>query len=283
MTTFSKEKIIMTNRICIFGDVHGSYIELCQLLNKISPTKDDRLISLGDLTDRGSIENQLQCITLCNNLGIELCASNHDERYCKFYRDGKHPDDVKPNSKSVDSNEIRDLYRALTINPQLMQYLSSRKPFIQFEVAGRQITCLHGGVLPYHSLENLSGKDFNEIIRARWTNPTTGDFVRLVKSTTGKYEPEYAGVVPWQQLYDGRYGLIVHGHNIIGDVPVLWGGISPNVIKLDLPLYSMQAKHTVNDYNVASIDTGCYAGGYLTACIIDANTGYFEFIQVKSN
>ncbi len=37
----------------IIGDIHGCYRELCELLELLSPTSDDRLIFVGDLVVRG--------------------------------------------------------------------------------------------------------------------------------------------------------------------------------------------------------------------------------------
>src|SRR4051812_43600965 len=37
----------------VIGDVHGCYRELCELLDLLGPTRDDRLIFVGDLVVRG--------------------------------------------------------------------------------------------------------------------------------------------------------------------------------------------------------------------------------------
>ena len=40
-------------RTIIIGDIHGCNKELCALLDKVKPEKDDQVILLGDLFDRG--------------------------------------------------------------------------------------------------------------------------------------------------------------------------------------------------------------------------------------
>ncbi|MBN1491407.1 MAG: metallophosphoesterase [Phycisphaerae bacterium] len=37
----------------IIGDIHGCYAELRDLLDKVAPSADDRIIALGDIVDRG--------------------------------------------------------------------------------------------------------------------------------------------------------------------------------------------------------------------------------------
>jgi serine/threonine protein phosphatase 1 len=37
----------------VIGDVHGCYRELCELLDRLGPTSDDRLVFVGDLVVRG--------------------------------------------------------------------------------------------------------------------------------------------------------------------------------------------------------------------------------------
>ncbi|MCA9610412.1 MAG: metallophosphoesterase, partial [Myxococcales bacterium] len=44
----------MTNRTILFGDLHGCWAELEQLLDQLSVTSTDRLVSVGDLVDRGT-------------------------------------------------------------------------------------------------------------------------------------------------------------------------------------------------------------------------------------
>ena len=40
-------------RTIIIGDIHGCNKELCALLDKVHPEKEDQVILLGDLFDRG--------------------------------------------------------------------------------------------------------------------------------------------------------------------------------------------------------------------------------------
>lgn len=49
----SASTVLRVQRTVIIGDIHGCFDELVELLEKIELTKDDLLISVGDLVDRG--------------------------------------------------------------------------------------------------------------------------------------------------------------------------------------------------------------------------------------
>ncbi|GIX42112.1 MAG: serine/threonine protein phosphatase [Leptospiraceae bacterium] len=75
-------------RTIFIGDVHGCLTELKKMIDKIKPTKNDRIILLGDLINRGPdpvgvvryvYENQFECI-----------MGNHEYEYLLEYKDNKN-------------------------------------------------------------------------------------------------------------------------------------------------------------------------------------------------
>ncbi len=83
----------MGNRIIAIGDIHGCSTALKTLLDTISVTATDTVISLGDLVDRGPdskgvIEQLLELKDRCN---FVLIQGNHEEMLLNVVRDGEAP------------------------------------------------------------------------------------------------------------------------------------------------------------------------------------------------
>ena len=65
-------------RIFVVGDLHGSYDNLCRHLVDIGfDFKNDLLISVGDLVDRG--KKSLECIKLLNTPWFKAVRGNHEQ------------------------------------------------------------------------------------------------------------------------------------------------------------------------------------------------------------
>jgi hypothetical protein len=75
----------MAREAFIIGDLHQCYDELSDLLDKakFDPAKH-RLISVGDITDRGN--GLRKCIDLLRSLNAEVCYSNHEHKYVSYYK-----------------------------------------------------------------------------------------------------------------------------------------------------------------------------------------------------
>lgn len=67
----------------IVGDIHGCYNTLISLLNKADFNPDqDRLISVGDLIDRGP--DSPKCLSLLNEPYFYAVKGNHETMYCQM-------------------------------------------------------------------------------------------------------------------------------------------------------------------------------------------------------
>jgi len=152
------------------------------------------------------------------------------------------------------------------------------KPFIQLPPG---ILLVHGGVSPHTILEPLSGKDFNEITRMRFIRKSDLEKVSTVHNNDGTYGPEIPRdeCLEWQEVYDGRFGLILHGHDIQSmDYPVFW----QDNVKIGKPT-GKGNDFRWRFYDTISLDTGCVMGGYLSAIVIDTKSGMIEIKQVKAH
>lgn len=65
----------------VIGDVHGCYRELCELLEMLGPTDDDRLIFVGDLVVRGPENAEVIRLILDGGLAnVTVLLGNNEEK-----------------------------------------------------------------------------------------------------------------------------------------------------------------------------------------------------------
>lgn len=67
-------------KIIVFGDAHGCYRQILDLLDLIGPASDDRIISLGDFVDRGP--ESPECVEFVKN--HEAIMGNHEYKHVRF-------------------------------------------------------------------------------------------------------------------------------------------------------------------------------------------------------
>jgi len=80
----------MTGRLIAIGDIHGCHQEFADLLQRLALTRDDRLILLGDLVNRGPDSNRV--IDLAREHRARALLGNHELRLLEYRRsrDEKH-------------------------------------------------------------------------------------------------------------------------------------------------------------------------------------------------
>jgi predicted phosphodiesterase len=76
----------MNGRIIAIGDVHGCHLEFAELLARLELTRDDRVIMLGDLVNRGPDSNKV--LALAREHRVVSLLGNHELRLLKFWRTG---------------------------------------------------------------------------------------------------------------------------------------------------------------------------------------------------
>jgi 3',5'-cyclic AMP phosphodiesterase CpdA len=288
------------SRIIVITDVHGMADELSELLGILDIQPDDDCICLGDITDKGPEPVHAARLLMAHD--FELTASNHDDAYVKFLKKGKTPAQVLAGKSKYKERRAEDYARLLEAE-DVCNYLLTKKAYIQrtvpanvYDDGPRLITFVHAGVTPNHDLYNMNGKTYNEIIRVRYLDPETKDMVAM-KNIGGVYPdqepnwvPSQSNVIEWQEVYDYRYGTIIHGHNIVGDMPKLWGGGS-QMFKGKRQYFRLKGSAWPGEFGpewdaylphngAISLDTGAFKAGKLTAMVINQD-GSFYFEQVN--
>jgi serine/threonine protein phosphatase 1 len=76
----------MNGRLIAIGDIHGCHVEFAELLTQLALTRDDRLVLLGDLVNRGP--DSCKVIDLARAYRAVALLGNHELRLLKYRRTG---------------------------------------------------------------------------------------------------------------------------------------------------------------------------------------------------
>jgi len=76
----------MNGRIIAIGDIHGCYQEFAELLERVALAKDDQLVLLGDLVNRGPDSNKVIDLAKANR-ALSLLG-NHELRLLNYKKSG---------------------------------------------------------------------------------------------------------------------------------------------------------------------------------------------------
>ena len=123
----------MNGRLIAIGDIHGCHAEFAELLARLELTKDDRLVLLGDLVNRGPDSNRV--IALARQHDALSLLGNHELRLLKYRRTGD-PKYVKETDLAT-VDKLRD---------EDWKYLEAMP--LTFEEPELNVVCVHGGFLP---------------------------------------------------------------------------------------------------------------------------------------
>ena len=216
-------------KLCAFGDVHGHEEQVDKLLEWHSKRDNIWLVSVGDLIDRGfgeecdeRITNKMKCLVDAGK-GF-IVRGNHETKCLRRARQSGKP--------------IKDYITWLSDQPISLTFVFNN---------GTRVVVLHGGVRPGHSHNDLI--DDIEICYIRNIDKNGKHAPLCSKIVDGKktYFPSNPDSKSWHELYDGRFGYIISGHEAQRDgVPKFYN-------------YS------------CNIDTACYNTGKLTAMVYGEN------------
>lgn len=123
----------MTGRIVAIGDIHGCHQEFAELLEKVALGRDDRLVLVGDLVNRGPDSCRVLDLARANR-AISLLG-NHELRLLKYRRTG--------DTKYAKEHDIDTFNR---LRPQDWAYLESM--VLTYEEPELNTVFVHGGFLP---------------------------------------------------------------------------------------------------------------------------------------
>jgi diadenosine tetraphosphatase ApaH/serine/threonine PP2A family protein phosphatase len=123
----------MPGRLIAIGDIHGCHKEFEDLLDKLDLKKDDRVILLGDLINRGP--DSYKVIQLAREHATLSLLGNHELRLIN-YRKTEDPSHLK----KYDYETLEQL------NGKCWDYIESMP--LTYEDAELGVVFVHGGFLP---------------------------------------------------------------------------------------------------------------------------------------
>ncbi|HEY5267646.1 MAG TPA: metallophosphoesterase [Candidatus Saccharimonadales bacterium] len=179
------------SRHIFVGDIHGCVDEFKELLINISyDPKEDRLILLGDLIDRGP--DSVGMVKLAREMNLECLMGNHEHKFVKWYRSQGTRVDVYDSKKYYNQFSDEDV-----------QYIHNMPTYIELD----DVIAVHAGLKPGILLSNQRKDD---LMYLRYTDADK-KFVSLKKiNSIGK---EAAGAIFWTE-YGPFTKNIVYGHNV---------------------------------------------------------------------
>lgn len=256
-------------RTIIIGDVHACAQELQELLDACKLQAGDRIIFVGDLVHKGPDDNGVFTIVTNlmsnNDYEIVLVDGNHEEKHARWMR---HEAVREATGKT---NPTSNLNNILSSHPQMSEgtrrLLTSNDLwylYYRFPIKGKMYIVVHGGmpgpqVIPtlpepkFFTRTQLLGtrpsrarEKLKMMYRTRYLNVYTGRMIPL-----GAEKPEHLW---WSEIYDGRFGTCVYGHQPFSEPK--------------------------RDEHAIAIDTGCCYGHKLTALIL--GDGQERFLSVSA-
>jgi diadenosine tetraphosphatase ApaH/serine/threonine PP2A family protein phosphatase len=244
------------NRTIFVGDVHGCPDQLVQLLAKVQPTVDDTVVFVGDLVDKGPDSPTVvrKVRELAAAVPVVLVEGNHEDKHRRFRRNLTLRPEVAA-GQAERSPWLAEITEALS--DEDVAFLDSAVPF--HKVPEHGILVVHGGipgdrvefpetVEEAAALKGKAKRQFEKVVRTRFVSGETGKFLKMGDETEA--DPF------WAEVWDGRFGHVVFGHEPFMDGP----GLFPHA---------------------TGVDTGAVFGGSLTALVVDAE-GERTFVSVPS-
>jgi serine/threonine protein phosphatase 1 len=173
----------MNGRLIAIGDIHGCHLEFAELLARLAPTKDDRIVLLGDLVNRGP--DSCKVLDLAREYRATSLLGNHELRLLKFRRTG--------DKKYLKDGDLATHYK---LRPTDWAYLEAMS--LTFADPEFNIVFVHGGFLPNEPWE----KQPAEIVTRIQVVDRNG---RPAKRAEAPNAP------PWADLWSGP-PFVVYGH-----------------------------------------------------------------------
>ena len=173
-------------RLIFVGDIHGCYDELVELLERLAPSSNDVVVSVGDIVTKGPAADR--CLDLWRERGYLAVKGN---------------------------NEIKLLSRARPVlrffsrdrvmrRGDLLRYIKSWPLVIDFPSVG--MTAVHGGFLPQMQVTEEEIENARDVIsELRWIRKKDGEWKPVPKEKKKKDD------VLWSEKWKGDR-VVVYGH-----------------------------------------------------------------------
>ena len=197
----------MSNRLIVYGDIHGCLEELILLRESLDIKTGDIEASVGDFLSKGlqSVKT-LHFIRLHKILPV---LGNHEDKILRYLR---HQEEVDKNPVVLNEDEKKIIKN---LNSSDINFLNDLPFFLKFG----PITILHGGLLNHQKLDSLSKKDKGKLLRLRFLDKN----LKFIAFGDEKEDSNF-----WADIYDGNEGYIVYGHQNFKEVKK-----SPNAVGID--------------------------------------------------
>ncbi len=173
----------MNGRLIAIGDIHGCHVEFAELLTLLALTRDDRLVLLGDLVNRGP--DSCKVVDLARAYRATSLLGNHELRLLKYRRTGD-----KKYLKEQDNDTFKKL------QPEDWDYLEKMQ--LTFEEPELNVVFVHGGFLPKQPWQTQPAE---VVTRIQVVTPDN----RAAKRSEFPDEPL------WADLWSGP-PFVVYGH-----------------------------------------------------------------------
>ena len=166
------------------------------LRNRLDVQGDEHEICVGDIIAKGP--KSLEVLRFCKENAMTVIRGNHEDKILRYHRhERERLRTGKRNPMKLDDAELA-LYEHMT--DMDISYLASLPLFVR----KGGVTIVHAGILPATDLDHLDKRAAAQIMRVRYLD-SEGNFVHLDASDPARH-------FWWSDLYDGRYGYVVYGH-----------------------------------------------------------------------
>jgi UDP-2,3-diacylglucosamine pyrophosphatase LpxH len=183
------------------SDVHEHDEHFFELLSKYPPSPDLLYLILGDLKDKGGGE---ECFLKIAEKTKELVSLG-----LAFFVKGNH--ELKAIKKNRKNQNPHPIYAWLDKQPIALSFLYPNQS---------RYTCVHAGITPHMTWDSID-HDIN-VCYTRVLDKH-GNHVHMIKNKdTNHWEPAIKEVSEWHNVYDGRFGYVISGHNCHPDNPTFY-------------------------------------------------------------
>jgi hypothetical protein len=238
----------------VIGDVHGCAGELEELLKLLELQASDRLVFLGDLMDRGPEPSR--CVRIVRELRAEMTQSNHDEKHCRW-RKHHHASKTTGKKNPIRFSEVQAAEN-LSLSDDDITWIAGLPMSIDL---GGGWHAIHAGLEPAKSF--VEQRDSQALLRTRFINEDGTAYTPKDPNAPDPTDKWF-----WSERWHGPES-IVYGHHI-------HRFLGPRIDSKEHGPWGSGTRATC-----AGIDTGCYAGGRLTAMVLLPD-GQFWFEHVTA-
>lgn len=125
----------MTNRLLVFGDIHGCCSILKVILKTIDPKPDDTFVFLGDLVNRGPDSKGVinEIIALSEICTVHKICGNHEEMILAAYQGGKSDHQFWCKFGGIETLASYGVERAKDIPLNHLNFIADCKDYLELD------------------------------------------------------------------------------------------------------------------------------------------------------